>query len=432
VGATPAITGGSEIYRIQIDGAPRKIWSHAQDLVYALAFDGRGRVMAGTGNHGDIYRLEGDHKYWKLLSLSSTQVTGFCAGTGGKVYAVTGNIGKIFSIGPELEQTGVYESDIFDAGGFSYWGRLSHSPRENVNIALETRTGNLNRAQKNWSEFQRTAGDRIASPSARFLQYRLTLTGPGEITEMDAAYQLKNIAPEIAEVEITPFNYKFPAPSTIVTSLNSSLTLPALGHRTPSTSGAPAPGSDSGSSPGMTYSKGAIGVRWLANDDNGDSMLFKLEIRGSRETMWKLLKDKLREHYYSWDSTAFPDGKYVVRVTATDAPSNSPDQALTVAEESEPFVIDNTAPEITGLAGTPASGNKVEVRFRAKDALSSLGKAEYSVNGGDWIVVQPTTRLTDSMEHDYRVEIDKGSGETTIAVRVSDENDNQAVAKIVL
>ena len=428
--AAPAITGGSEIYRIQTGGYPRKIWSHPQDLVYALAFDGRGRVMAATGNHGDIYRLETDHKYWKLLSLPSTQVTAFCAGAGGKLYAVTGNIGKMFSIGPEQEQTGIFESDIFDAGAFSYWGRVTTSPRENNAVTVETRSGNLNRAQKNWNEFARTNNGRIVSAPARFLQYKLTVTGPGEVTEVDVAYQMKNVAPEIDEVEITPANYKFPAPSSGALTLTPSLTLPALGHHNASSSGAPAPAADSGSSPAMTYAKGQIGVRWLASDDNGDSMLFKVEIRGANESSWKLLKDKIREHYYSWDSTAFPDGKYFVRITATDAPSNPPDQALTGSAESEPFLIDNTAPEITGLSGTP-SGSKLEVRFHAKDAMSALGKAEYSINGGDWMVVEPTTRLTDSLEHDYRVQVDR-AGETTVAVRVSDENDNQSVAKIVV
>ncbi len=430
-GAAPAITGGSEIYRIQTDGYPRKIWSHAQDLVYALAFDGHGRVIAGTGNHGDIYRLDGEHKFWKLLSLSSTQITGFCNGAGGRLYAVTGNIGKIFSIGPELEQTGVFESDIFDAGAFSYWGRLSYSPKENNGVSVETRSGNLNRAQKNWNEFAKTNAGRIISAPARFLQFRLTLSGPGEITEVDAAYQMKNVAPEIEEVEMTPENYKFPAPSTSAPSASTSLTLTPLGHRNPSASSTSPPAGDSGSSPAMTYAKGSIGVRWLANDDNGDSMLFKVEIRGANESAWKLLKDKIREHYYSWDSTAFPDGKYFVRITATDAPSNPPDQALAASEESEPFLIDNAPPEITGLSATP-SGAKLDVRFHAKDGLSTLAKAEYSINGGDWSVVEPTTRLTDSMEHDYRVEVDRSAGENTVAVRVSDENDNQSVAKIIV
>jgi sugar lactone lactonase YvrE len=429
-GATTAITGGSEIYRIKTDGYPRKIWSHAQDLVYALAFDGRGRVVIGTGNHGDIYRLESDRRYWKLTTLSSSQVTGFCAGAGGRLYAVTGNIGKIFSIGPDLEQTGVFESDFFDAGAFSYWGRLSYSPKENNGVVVETRSGNLNRAQKNWNDFARANAGRIVSPPARFLQYKLTLSS-GEITEVDAAYQMKNVAPEVEEVQITPENYKFPAPSTSAPSVSTSLTLPPLGHHSASSSATTPTAADSGSSPAMTYAKGAIGVRWLANDDNGDSMLFKVEIRGANESSWKPLKDKIREHYYSWDSTAFPDGRYFVRITATDAPSNTPEQALSASAESEPFLIDNAPPEITGLSASP-SGGKLELRFHAKDALSTLGKAEYSINGSDWAVVEPTTRLTDSMEHDYRVEISRGAGENTVAVRVSDENDNQSVAKIVV
>ncbi len=430
-GAAAAITGGSEVYRIQSDGYPRRIWSHPQDLVYALAFDGRGRVVVGTGNHGDIYRLEPDHKYWQLVSLSSSQVTGFCAGGGGRLYAVTGNIGKIFSIGPELAASGVFESDIFDAGAFSYWGRLSYSPKENNSVVVETRSGNLNRAQKNWNEFARTSGGRIVSAPARFLQYRLTLSGPGEITEVDVAYQMKNVAPEIEDIEITPENYKFPAPSMSGPSGSTSLTLPALGHHGASPSSTGAPAGDSGSSPALTYAKGWIGVRWLATDDNGDSMLFKVEIRGANESSWKLLRDKLREHYYSWDSTAFPDGKYFVRVTATDAPSNPPEQALTATAESEPFLIDNAPPEITGLTAT-ASAGKLDIHFHAKDPLSTLGKAEYSINGSEWMVAEPTTRLTDSAEHDYRVEADRAPGENTVAVRVADDNDNQAVAKIVV
>jgi hypothetical protein len=61
-----------------------------------------------------------------------------------------------------------------------------------------------------------------------------------------------------------------------------------------------------------------------------------------------------------------------------------------------------------------------------------LEKAEYSVNGGDWKVVEPTTRLTDSEEHDYRFEIERGSGEATIAVRVTDAYANEGVAKTVV
>jgi len=427
--APAAVVGGSEIYRIQADGYPRRVWTSGQDIVYAIAFDGRGRALAGTGNHGAIYRIDSERSYTRLLAVEPTQVTGFCASADGRIYAVTGNIGKILSIGPELESSGVLESDVFDAGAFSYWGRLTADGKETGSIRFETRSGNLNRPQKNWSEWATLNNGRVASPSARFLQYRATIAGSAELAEVDVAYLMKNVAPVVEEIETTPANYKFPAPVSAAAAVTPTLTLPALGRaRSASAGGSSA---DSGTSPTMMWSKGWIGARWLANDDNGDALMFKLEIRGVSESNWKLVRDKIREHYYSWDSTAFPDGKYLLRVTASDAPANPPDQALTGSLESDPFLIDNTPPEISALLGSPA-GAKIEVRFHAKDALSNIGKAEYSINGGDWIVVEPVTRLTDSMDEDYRFSVDRGQGEATIAVRVSDEYDNQAVAKVVV
>ena len=54
------------------------------------------------------------------------------------------------------------------------------------------------------------------------------------------------------------------------------------------------------------------------------------------------------------------------------------------------------------------------------------------MNGGEWKVAEPTTRLTDSQEHDYHFEADRGPGEATIAVRVSDAYENEAVAKTLV
>jgi outer membrane protein assembly factor BamB len=432
--AASAVAGGSEIYRIQTDGYAREVWRHTQDLVYALAFDGRGRLVAGAGNHGGIYRLDSDYSYTRLMNVPPTQVTGFCEGTDGRLYAVTGNIGMIFSIGPELESSGTLESDVFDAGSFAYWGRMTEESKGG-SVVVETRSGNLDRPQKNWSPWVKLNAGRVASPAARFLQYRLSLSAANgaspEVSEVDLAYQTKNVAPVIEELETTPSNYKFPAPSTAATPANPPLNLPPLVQRRP-TRRTPAAAQDNGATPALTWSKGELGARWFAEDANGDDMIFKAEIRGVNETDWKLLKDKIHERYFSWDSSAFPDGKYLLRITASDAPSNPPGESLESSRETDPFVIDNTPPEITDLRAMP-SGNKIELTFHAKDALSMLDHAEYSVNGGDWLVVEPTTRLTDSTEHDYRWSVDRNSsGEATVAVRVADEFENQAVAKIVV
>ena len=160
-------------------------------------------------------------------------------------------------------------------------------------------------------------------------------------------------------------------------------------------------------------------------------MTYTVEIRGEQEREWKPLKEKVNEKYTSWDSTSFPDGMYRLRVTATDLPGNPPADALTARLESDPFTIDNTPPAITGLTAA-RSGGKLVVRWHAADALSVLGEAQYSLDGGDWTVALPVTKLSDSQDLDYKVSLDAASGEHTIAVRVDDDYANQSAAKVVV
>jgi hypothetical protein len=249
-----------------------------------------------------------------------------------------------------------------------------------------------------------------------------------EVSYVQVAYLPKNVAPEVQMIDITPPNYRFPAQLLSITP-STSITLSPIGQQKSSASVS----LEGSSSLTLNYAKGFDGARWLASDDNNDSLVYRVEIRGVKESGWKLLKDNVKERYLSWDTTAFPDGEYVLRVIASDSPSNPPDQALTASLVSDPFLIDNTPPQILNLTGSPAAGNKLELRFSARDARSTVDHAEYSVNGGDWVLVDPVSRLSDSPEEEYHLLIDRpGSGEQVIAVRVNDEFDNQAVDKVVI
>ena len=437
----PAIVGGSEVYRIDPDGAPHKAWSDNQDIVYAITFDAQGRPILGTGNRGKIYRLDSESLSTELIDASPTQVTNFGKGSHGELYAVTANIGKLYRLGPGLEQHGTFESEVLDAGGFSYWGRISY--RGTGTISVFTRAGNLNHPESNWSPWQALqpdanetsicdscGGGRSVSPPARFLQYKIEIGSPSaspaaEVSYVESAYLPKNVAPVVELVEITPPNYRFPIQTLSVTP-SSNITLPALGQSRRTTPSAEREGSQT-----LNYAKGYVGARWLASDEDGDNLVYKIELRGEKESTWQLLKDGVKEKYLSWDSTAFPDGEYLLRVTAFDSPNNPRDQALEASLISDPFLIDNTPPQILNLAAS-ISSNKVEVRWKARDARSNIDKAEYSVNGGEWLLIEPVSKLTDSPEEDYRLQIDRAAGEQVIAVRVSDEYNNQAVDKVVV
>jgi sugar lactone lactonase YvrE len=431
------ISGGSEVYRIESGGYARKIWSHARDIVYAIALDGEGRPLVGTGNKGAVYQLDSDVLYTVLVAASPTQVTSLYAGRQGRVYAATGNVGKVYRIGPEIEKEGSLESEVFDSGLFSLWGRLMFQGDANGGILrFETRSGNLDRPRKDWSPWAAVKldadGGRVLSPQARFVQWRLTLqaasTGRSpDVQSVYVAYLPKNVAPLVESIEITPANYRFPAQSLSLTP-SRSITLQPMGRARKSSP--PAPVAESGVVT-MQYEKGQIGARWAASDENGDGLLYKVEIRGVQESEWKLLKDKVKEKHLSWDSTAYQDGDYLIRVTAADSPDNPPGQELSSQLVSESFLIDNTPPEIAGLAATRTSGT-LEVRWKAKDASSLIHGAEYSLDGGEWLVIEPTTKVSDSPGHDYVLTLERVSpGEHTIAVRVSDDYDNQSVAKTV-
>src|SRR4030095_11928552 len=43
-----SITGGTEVYRIDRDNYPRKVWSHPSDIAYALGFDAEDHAIIGT------------------------------------------------------------------------------------------------------------------------------------------------------------------------------------------------------------------------------------------------------------------------------------------------------------------------------------------------------------------------------------------------
>jgi sugar lactone lactonase YvrE len=432
-----SISGGTELYRIEASGQAERIWTSATDIAYTIAFDAEGKPLIGTGNRGIIIRVDSDQFSTEILNTPPTQVTAFLKGANGTIYAATGNVGNVYAIGPGTESSGTLESEVLDATEFAQWGKVHiNSSLNGGSTTFETRSGNLNHPENHWSPWTKVdvteLGGAIHSPAARFLQYRLTLSKSSsgaspDVSLIDIAYLPKNVAPHVTQIEMAPANYKqAPSASTLERTVlpsgsPASLTLPALGQKR---SGSSLASTDANASATLQYSKGFITARWSASDANSDPLQFKIEIKGKNETAWRLLKDKIQDRYYAFDSAAFPDGTYQVRVTASDAPGNTPADALTSSLVGETFLIDNTPPEIT-----VGKSSKQTIRFTARDALSWLDKAEYSINGADWILLEPVNKVTDSQSLDYEVNGEPGQ---LIAVRIYDEYDNVVVKQFQL
>jgi hypothetical protein len=272
-----------------------------------------------------------------------------------------------------------------------------------------------------------------AIPAGRYVQWKAVLRGGGALDSVGLNYLPRNVAPVIEDMVVQAGARITVNPAT---SLNSTVTVSF-----PAPTSAVSSFSTSPDSSPITAQKDrtAMTVRWLARDDNGDDLTFGVYYRGVGEANWRLLKDKITERYYSFDASLLPDGSYELKVVASDAPSHAEGAGLTGERVSEAFVVDTTAPVPGALVAAMESG-RIHARFSAKDALSPISHAEYSVDAGPWQYVEPVGKVSDSLEERYdfvaavpvvTVAV-ADPAEHVIAVRVYDRYENAVTVKAVV
>jgi WD40 repeat protein len=347
----PAVS--SSIYRISASGAPDELWSSREDVVYSLGLGADGRLLAGAGNNGALLAIDAKGVFAQLAKSGSAQITGISRSKDGKVFVCTANPGKVFSVGPQFEAEGTYESRSFDAQNFSQWGRLEWwSPRTATNTESRTtsaakkssardseprveffaRSGNTEDPGKEWSAWYGPythSGAEMEIPPARFAQWKVVIHGgqPGDgVDWASLAYLPRNVAPVIDGVAIQDPGVR--ANATNIMSAGQPTTVTLKLPPAPNTSGVIITQSSTAPRfeppPQGIQQKGYATVLWSAHDDNDDELRYAVYYRGEIEQDWKLLKDKLEQKFYSWDTTSFPDGAYYLKIVATDAPSNPP------------------------------------------------------------------------------------------------------------
>jgi sugar lactone lactonase YvrE len=448
----------SSIYRLAPDGAPEELWSSREDVVYALGLASDGRLLAGTGNNGALLAVDGHGVFAQLAKSGSAQITGIARSSSSKIFLCTANPGKVFSVGPEYEPEGTFTSRSFDAQLFSQWGRLewwspppapaakSTTKVEAPRLEFFVRSGNTEDPGKEWSRWfgpYAKAGAAIEAPSARFIQWKAVIHDgvPGDgVDWVSLAYLPRNVAPVIDGIVLQEPGIRAQG-ATVISGQPQTVAL-----KTPPTpvipgvfisQSAPAPKFEQ--PPQGFRDKGYQSVIWSAHDENDDDLRYSVYFRGENEKEWKLLKDNLDQKFYAFDTAALPDGAYYLKIVATDAPSNPPAAALKSQRESERFEVDNTPPVIEGLKAEARGrmtdqgrgpNDEVFVQFSARDTSSSVERAQYSLDGGDWILLAPVLGINDSPEERYQIFLPHlSAGEHTIAVRAYDRFENVGSAK---
>lgn len=384
----------SHIYKITKDGFVNDIFSEAV-VFFCLARENE-KLLVGSGNNAQLFSIDSAMEQEAVIyeDEQATQVTAIAA-TGDDVYLGTSNPAKLIMLGTGFASEGTYTSDLVDAGQPAKWGKLqieADIPR-GCTVKLACRSGNVKDVNdptfSEWSELLEVdEPTQLNCPLGRFCQYKLVLQSlDGDnspiIREIAVASTVPNLAPKVNSVTV-----------------------------------------------GRVAAAGKAGtfkISYSTKDDNSDKMIYTIDMRKLDRTNWIELKEKLDKASYEWDGKTVEDGRYEIRVTASDERSNTTATKLTGSRISDPVVVDNTGPVVKNITSSALKDNgKYRIfEIKVQDELSAIGKLEYTIDSNDdWIGTVPDDLVYDTLDENFTIKIDTEEnlpkGDHILSIKVSD------------
>ncbi len=426
----------SALYKIYPDNTVETIWNSKEENLYDILLNGD-RMFLSTDGQGRIYRLNPDHKVTLLDQTNEGEVTRLLA-SGTSLIATTGTMGKLYRIGPAPNAAGTYEAPVHDANSVARWGHLTWraDTEGSSKVVFRTRTGNSSRPDKTWSDWSEpltnASGAAIPSPNARFIQWKAELSGASPVLDtVTVSYLPQNTPPTVKSVTVTTQvgaqqANKQQAAQQQPAAATYSITVTDTGDVS---------ASSSTGTPTQMISRGVsqkIYITWVAEDPDGDPLLYTLYFRGEDEQQWKKLRSDFGENTMMLDGDVFADGRYLFRVVASDKMVNAAGTAREAELVSAPVLFDNTPPVVTA-APPQRNGAVADIDVAAADAASALRRAEYSLDANAWLPLESTDGVIDSKSEKFHVTLQNLSpGEHLVVIRVYDSAGNAGLTKAIV
>jgi hypothetical protein len=397
--ASPPTSGENSVYCISQDGTVREVFREKAMLLGLMRQNGK--ILVGSGMEGRLYEIdEATKERCEIARLDHGQVHCLVRRHDGSIVLGTGDPGKLYALKEQYAAKASVISEPLDAKIISRWGALRWKTEipEGTSVSIATRTGNVAEPDETWSDWssETTHPEQasVTSPTARFLQYRITLeTSNAAVTPsvhgLSIRYMTTNQAPEVTGIEVPDFD--------------------AANLENPK----------------------KIKLKWTASDPNDDDLTYTLYVRKDGWKNWVQLEEDLEKKDYEWDTTTTPSGIYRLKVVASDRKENSAEEALTAEKISAPFIVAHTPPTVTvKVAGR--ENDQAIIEASAVDPWVRLTSATYSLNGKKWINVFPSDGLFDSKEETFRFKTEfLKPGTYVLVLRVQDAAGNVGSSDVV-
>jgi len=400
----------SFVYKISPEGFVTDIFSESV-VLFALEMQ-QDELILGTGNNAELYTIAHDKEQSAVIykDKKASQITAVAV-QGDEIYLGTANPAKLIKLNKSFTNKGTFTSDLIDASEPADWGKLQIDAEvpTDCQIQVSSRSGNVKDINdptfSDWSDAVAIkAPVQLTCPVGRFCQYKLTLkSSDGKktplIREVAVANTIPNLAPVVKEVAVERVN--------------------------------------------KPNKSGIFEIKYKAEDKNSDTLVYKIDFRKTNRDSWIELKDKTDKTSYEWNSKTVEDGRYEIRVIASDEKSNTTDQKMTGTRISEPAVVDNTGPIIdilsigdnqdtTLLAPAKIKGTRAVIELSVIDKYSVISALDYTLNSSDdYKAAVPKDLVFDTTKENFTIAIeDLKEGEHIIALRAKDDVGNKTYTSI--
>lgn len=389
----------SILYRMQPDGTVEQLWSSDSEYIYTACYAPAIRsVVIGTGDSGRVYRVAADGTFSLLFESESAQVYKIIP-AGKNLLAISNNAAALLRLEEFQGSSGTYLSDIIDCKQQARFGRITWDaelPRQS-GISVFVRAGNSDTPDASWSNWSAPFTDAENSNAGingyRFLQVKVILNtqNPAESPALGmfrVAYLETNIKPQVKSVKVQ----RKPAEKTV-------------------------DGDVVVITPSPEWQ-----AAWEADDPNVDELSYTLALKRVDGRQWVEVKKDVRGKALTFSGNIYEDGKYILKVTASDGPANPAGIAKTDSLLSPPFVIDTTAPYIRDFL---VKGNLIT--FTAVDDTAGVAEVSFSLDGKEWQPLFPEDQLNDSRLERFSFTLPAGKSGQVVFIKVADEAENHKV-----
>ena len=432
----------AQLVQVEMDGAARVLAGSNDEAIFDLAFDDVGRVVVATGAagkedpRGRLYTVDPGRRVVSMIYQSpSRRLTQLVSLPGKALAAIAAEGGRITHLTGGVAPSGEFLTLPFDAAINAQFGMVQlfgeFPPGTGASVAVRTgQTATPDGSWSPWSPEVPAPGNTAPKvPNGRYAQARITLKSAQNrspaVYRLRLAYLRQNLPPFVREVvalrkgiALLPLYREEQKSKTI--SLDDK-TRDDLRHDTTAK-----PTHESKPRARQVMSDGALTVKWVAEDPNGDDLRYDLMIRNAEPpNPWRTLESSLAEPFYTLNATQLPDGHYQFKVRATDRPSNPDGLEKEDTRESRSVLVDNTPPSVDEPT-VNMKGGEVTVRAAVHDAVGPLIQATYSLDTGDLRPLLPDDGVLDGPRETFTMRFSQlASGPHAVTIRVVDEAENQ-------